>query len=60
MNAAISNYEDNDFSYRSREKSKKLTPPSHSRRSSNSARRRGKSPEQFNGIHRRRSKKINW
>lgn len=60
MNAAISNYDEADFSYRSRDNSKKLTPPSHSRRSSNGSRRRAKAPEQFNGIHRRRSKKISW
>ena len=60
MNAAISNYEEHDFNYRSREKSQKLTPPSHSRRSRHSARRRAKGPEQFNGIHRRRTKKIAW
>jgi hypothetical protein len=60
MNASISNYDEQEFQYRAREVSNKLTPPSHARRSRNSARRRGKSPEQFNGIHRRRSKKINW
>jgi hypothetical protein len=60
MNASISNNDDNDFEYRSRENLKKTTPPSHTRRSRHSARRRGKAPEQFNGIHRRRSKKINW
>jgi hypothetical protein len=60
MNAANSNYDEQDFDYRSPEERKKLTPPSHSRRSRDSARRRGKGPDQFNGIHRRRSKKINW
>jgi hypothetical protein len=60
MNAAISNYDEQDFEYRNREKRQKLTPPSHARRSRHSARRRGKSPDQFNGIHRRRSKKISW
>jgi hypothetical protein len=60
MNAANSNYDEQDFNYRSREQNSKATPPSHARRSRHSARRRGKAPEQFNGIHRRRSKKINW
>ena len=60
MNAAISNYDDNEFDYRSGDKRKQVTPPSHSRRSRHSARRRVKSPVQFNGIHRRRSKKISW
>ncbi len=60
MNAAISNYDEQEFAYREREKQKNVTPPSHTRRSTNSARRRVKTPVQFNGIHRRRSKKINW
>ena len=60
MNASNTNIDDNDFSYRQREKGKKLAPPSASRRSRHSARRRSKAPQQFNGIHRRRSKKINW
>lgn len=60
MNAAISNYDEQEFGYRSREARPQVTPPSAARRSRNSARRRGKSPAQFNGIHRRRSKKINW
>ncbi len=60
MNASISNYDEQEFNYRSREERKKVTPPSHARRSRHSARRRAKAPEQFNGIHRRRSKKIGW
>ena len=60
MNAAISNYDDNEFDYRSVENRKRVSPPSHSRRSRHSARRRAKAPVQFNGIHRRRSKKMNW
>lgn len=60
MNAAISNYDDNEFDYRSGENRKRVSPPSHARRSRHSARRRAKAPVQFNGIHRRRSKKINW
>ncbi|MCA9148031.1 MAG: hypothetical protein KDA92_01965 [Planctomycetales bacterium] len=60
MNAAISNYDEQDFNYRSRDASNKVSGPSHARRSRNTSRRRGKAPEQFNGIHRRRTKKISW
>ena len=60
MNASISSYDDNEFDYRSGENRKRVSPPSHSRRSRHSAHRRGKAPVQFNGIHRRRSKKMNW
>ena len=60
MNAAISNYDDNEFDYRSGDTRKRVTPPSHTRRSRHSAKRRIKAPVQFNGIHRRRSKKISW
>lgn len=60
MNASISNYDELDFQYRSRDASNKVAGPSHSRRSREAGRRRGKAPEQFNGIHRRRAKKINW
>ncbi len=60
MNAAISHYDDQEFRYRAREIRTTLSRPSHSRRSRHSARRRGKSPVQFNGIHRRRHKKITW
>ncbi len=60
MNAANSNSDDHSFDYRVRERGKKAETPSHTRRSRHSARRRTKSPAQFNGIHRRRSRKLNW
>jgi hypothetical protein len=60
MNAANSNYDEQEFNYRYRDSKKTTAPPSHSRRSRHSARRRVKTPAQFNGMHRRRSKKINW
>ncbi|MCP4190505.1 MAG: hypothetical protein GY768_07735 [Planctomycetaceae bacterium] len=60
MNAETSSYDDNDFDHRSGENRKRVNPPSHARRSRNAARRRAKAPDQFNGIHRRRSKKISW
>ena len=59
MNAANMNYEEQDFSYRSRETGKKVTPPSASRRSENVA-RRGKMPAQDTGLHRTRTKKMSW
>ena len=59
MNAANMDYEEQDFSYRSQETAKKATPPSASRRSQNMA-RRGKTPAQYNGMHRRRTKKMSW
>ena len=59
MNAANLNYEEQDFNYRSREADKKATPPTASRRSRNVA-RRGKTPAQYNGMHRRRTKKMSW
>ena len=34
--------------------------PSRARRSRHEARRRGKAPSQYNGIHRRRKKRITW
>lgn len=33
---------------------------SHSRRRAPQSRRRGKSPQSFNGMHRRRRKKVSW
>jgi hypothetical protein len=60
MNAAIPNYDDQEFSYRSREPRDASSAPNHARRSRAMARRRAKTPAQFNGIHRRRRKKINW
>ena len=60
MNAASSSYDEQEFGYRNRESRQKSTSPDHSRRSQNANRRRGKAPAQFNGIHRRRSKKISW
>lgn len=32
----------------------------HSRRRAPQSRRRGKSPQSFNGMHRRRRKKVSW
>lgn len=60
MNAASSNYNEQDFGYRSRESRKEVTPPNAARRSRNGSNRSSKAPSQFNGIHRRRSKKISW
>ncbi|MCA9198507.1 MAG: hypothetical protein KDA87_13260 [Planctomycetales bacterium] len=60
MNAAISNFDEHEFSYRNREKQASHRAPSHSSRSRAASRRRAKAPVQFNGIHRRRRKKLNW
>jgi len=62
MNAVVTAYEDHEINYgvsiRRYESSNRATA-----KSSNTprySRRRGKSPAQFNGMHRRRSKKIKW
>ncbi len=62
MNAAITAYEDHEINYgvsiRRHENVNRVTA-----KSSNTpryGRRRGQSPAQFNGMHRRRSKKIKW
>jgi hypothetical protein len=60
MNAASSNYDDQEFSYRARENRDVSSAPNHARRARALGRRRGKAPAQFNGIHRRRRKKISW
>lgn len=59
MNAAMTMYEDQELSYsvQARPKSgnvrkQRVNRPSYGRR--------GKNPQSFNGIHRRRSKKIRW
>ena len=61
MNAAITMYEEQEFSYsmKNRPSTPKRTPfrtnrPSYGRRS------RSNGPQSFNGIHLRRSKKIRW
>ena len=66
MSTSLSYYGDEGFSYSSAD-STKLGPerereesPSMSRRSSHLARRRTKSPTQYNGMHRRRRKRIRW
>ena len=62
MNAALTTNEDHEFNYgvsiRRYESSSRATA-----KSSNTprySRRRGKATAQFNGMHRRRSKKIKW
>ena len=64
MNAVSSNFDEHEFNYRSRETESKSSgshnAPNASRRSKASARRRSNAPTQFNEMHRRRRKKINW
>ena len=59
MNAAMNMYEEQEFSY-----SAKTRPAvgNNSPKRTNRANfgRRGKSPQSFNGMHRRRTKKIRW
>jgi hypothetical protein len=42
------------------EKFQQIRGNEHSRRSVPQGRRRGKSPQSFNGMHRRRRKKVSW
>ncbi len=62
MNIAKTNYEElmsewsSETNFEKRESSSSKT----SRPKSGFGRRRGKNPEQFNGIHRRRRKQIRW
>lgn len=60
MNIEITNYEDlasefsNGTNFEKRKKRSEATP------ANRSFRKRGKGPQQFNGMHRRRTKKIKW
>lgn len=51
--------EDNEFAIDYRQSKPKGTAKQRSERQT-FGRRRGKTPQQFNGIHRRRKKKIRW
>ena len=56
------NYGSQEFNYSSSsaEQERSQTPPSHVRRSKHLARRRVKAPSLYNGMHRRRRKRIQW
>ena len=64
MNAAVTNYDTVDFDYRTEFGSssgrRKSTPSRSTSNRPSFGRKRGKHPQQFNGIHRRRKKKISW
>ena len=63
MNAAVTHYDAVNFDYRSefgRNRAGTNTPSRSASNRPSHGRRRGKSPQQFNGIHRRRCKKISW
>ncbi|WP_442483097.1 hypothetical protein [Aeoliella sp. SH292] len=42
------------------EKFEQIRGNEHARRTAPQGRRRGKSPQSFNGMHRRRRKKVSW
>ena len=61
MNALFTDYENDSAEYSVSYRAKKSsTSGSRSQARTPVARRRGKAPAQFNGIHRRRNKKIRW
>lgn len=60
---AMSNSDDYEINYRSREKEEEGQsngPPSRARRSKHGGKKPVKAPSQFNGIHRRRKKRMSW
>lgn len=59
MNYLISNFDDNESGYVVQFRSHEAPSESKAKRPT-MGRRRGKAPQQFNGIHRRRNKKIRW
>ncbi len=54
------NYGEQEFNYSSSSAEQGQTPPSQVRRSKHLARRRVKAPSLYNGMHRRRRKRIKW
>jgi hypothetical protein len=60
MNASIAGYENQELTYRAKEVEEQILHPSRARRSKHLARRRAKTPTQYNGMHRRRRKRITW
>jgi len=60
MNAAITTYTDNDFDYKVDFRENATgDPPARSGKAAY-GRRRGKRPESYNGMHRRRKRRIKW
>ena len=61
MNAAITEYEDQAMDFKVEFRRREATPhKSSSSRGPSYRRSRGKAPQQFNGIHRRRRNRIKW
>ncbi len=62
MNATVTGYDDVQFDYKVefRHGTTKNAPSRKSASSRTIGRRRGKGPQLFNGIHRRRRKSITW
>ena len=61
MNAAITRYEDQEFSYSVKARPKTgINRPQRTTNRPSYGRRRGKSPTSFNGMHRRRQRKLRW
>lgn len=62
MNASVSLYEDQELSYAFKSRPNSSSGNSPNDNNSTRARfgRRAKAPQSFNGMHRRRKKKIRW
>lgn len=60
MNALFIGYENEFAEYKVNYRLERSTESSQKRGNRPLGRRRGKAPAQFNGMHRRRAKKIRW
>lgn len=60
MNISTNNLDDNSFEYSVKTRRTGGGDSKPSSRRQTFGRKRGKGPQQFNGIHRRRKKKIRW
>ena len=61
MNASVSLYEDQEsYAFKSRPNSTSGNSPSENNSTRARFGRRSKAPQSFNGMHRRRKKKIRW
>ena len=60
MNISVNNFDDQSFEYSVKERQEGEGRPKNRSQRQTFGRRRGKTPQQFNGIHRRRKKKIRW
>ncbi len=60
MNTAITHYEDREIEYQVFTRKTAVPPQPKRAQRAIYARRRGKTPSSFNGMHRRRNKKVRW